>query len=159
MYLEIAYIIIGIILLMFGRKLFFVFAGMSAFLIGFEYADLFFSARNEKTAMIVLAFIVQKVGLSISGFLSGGYVSTMIVKELGFKINWLPWVIFLLGGILGVVLVSVIFEWALIILSSLVGAFLIIQTTDFSLYWVKILFVLLASVGIVTQVIQYRKNE
>jgi hypothetical protein len=169
MILEIAYIVLGIILLMFGRRLFFIFAGMSAFLIGFEYSRLLFHVRSEKAVLIIslicaivgiiLAFVFKKIGLSIAGFLAGGYISMMLVRELGFRIGWWPWVIFVLGGVLGIILIAVIFEWALIILSSLVGSFLIIQITGFNVYWTKVLFVILTAVGIAAQLIQYRTKE
>ncbi len=168
MYLEITYIVLGVILLMLGRKLFWLFAGMTAFIIGLEYARVFLPMQSDKVLLIialvcaiiglVLAFVFQKVGLRIAGFLAGGYISMMFIKELGFHISWLPWIIFILGGVLGIILVLVIFDWALIILSSLIGAFLIIQTTSFSLYLTKILFVLLVAVGIITQ-ITYHKEK
>ncbi|MBU1085989.1 MAG: hypothetical protein KKD05_00545 [Candidatus Omnitrophica bacterium] len=168
MYLEIAYIVLGIVLLMLGRKLFWLFAGMTAFAIGLEYAGLFLPGKSDKIVLIaalicaiiglVLAFVVQKIGLAIAGFLAGGYVSMMLIKELGFQLSWIPWVIFIVGGILGVILILVIFDWALIILSSLIGAFLIIQATGFSLYLTKILFILLTAVGIITQLTQHKER-
>ncbi|MFH1062661.1 MAG: hypothetical protein V1747_07245 [Candidatus Omnitrophota bacterium] len=169
MYLEIVYIIFGILLLMLGRKLFWLFAGMTCFVIGLEYAGLFLPGRSDKAVLIValicaivgivLAFVVQKAGLGIAGFLAGGYISMMLIRELGFSLAWLPWVIFILGGVLGAILIAVIFDLALIILSSVIGAFLIIQTTGFSLYLTKILFLLLTAIGIITQITHHKAKE
>ena len=168
MSLEIVYIVLGIILLMLGRKLFWLFAGMTAFIIGLEYAKVFLPGQSDKVLLIislvcaiiglVLAFVVQRIGLRIAGFLSGGYIAMMFIKELGIEISWLPWVIFILGGVLGAILVLLIFDWALVILSSLVGAFLIIQVTGFSLYLTKILFILLVTVGIITQMTYHKEK-
>lgn len=169
MYLEIVYIIFGILLLMLGRKLFWLFSGVTCFIIAIEYAGLFLAGRSDKIILIValicaiigliLAFVVQKVGLGIAGFLGGGYVSMMLIRELGFSLSWLPWVIFILGGVLGAILITVIFDWALIILSALIGAFLIIQTTDFSLDLTKVLFLCLTVIGIVTQITHHKAKE
>ncbi|MBU1045343.1 MAG: hypothetical protein KJ915_13220 [Candidatus Omnitrophica bacterium] len=168
MYLEIAYIVLGIVLLMLGRKLFWLFAGMTGFVIGIEYAGLLLPGKSDKVVLIaalicaiiglILAFVVQKIGLAIAGFLAGGYVSLMLIKELGFQIAWLPWVIFISGGILGIILILVVFDWALIILSSFIGAFLIIQSTGFNLYLTKILFVILTSIGIITQITHHKEK-
>jgi hypothetical protein len=169
MYLEIVYIIFGIILLMLGRKLFWLFSGMTCFVIGLEYAGLFLPGRSDKVVLIValicaiigivLAFVVQKVGLGIAGFLAGGYVAMMLIRELGFHLSWLPWVIFILAGVLGAVLIVFVFDLALIVLSSCIGAFLIIQTTSFSLDLTKILFLSLIAVGIVTQLTYHKAKE
>ncbi len=42
------------------------------------------------------------------------------------------WLLFLIGGIIGAILVSALFDWALIILSAVAGATLIVQAFQFS---------------------------
>ena len=74
-----------------------------------------------------------------------------IVNKLGINISWLPLVLFAVGGIIGILFTVLLFDWALIVLSSLSGAFLIVQITNFSLPLTIILFVLLLLLGIVTQ--------
>jgi hypothetical protein len=39
----------------------------------------------------------------------------------------MTWIIYVIGGVIGLILVSFLFDWALITLSSLAGASLIIQ--------------------------------
>ena len=168
MYIEIAYIMLGIVLLMLGRKLFWLFSGAIAFVFGVEFIPMILHGQSQyviwiialvlSIIAIILAFVVQKIGLGIAGFMAGGYVAMSIVNELGINIPWLPWVLFAIGAIIGVVFTLVLFDWALIVLSSLSGSFLIVQVTDFSLPLTKILFVLLVALGIATQTAITKSN-
>ncbi|MFH1093965.1 MAG: DUF4203 domain-containing protein [Candidatus Omnitrophota bacterium] len=161
MYIDIVYIILGIMLLMLGRKLFWLFSGAIAFIFGVEFIPLFLHGQSQyviwiialvlSIIAIILAFVIQKIGLGIAGFMAGGYVAMSIVNELKVDIAWLPWVLFAAGGIMGIVLTLVLFDWALIVLSSLSGAFLIVHVIGFSLHVTKILFVFLVAIGIAAQ--------
>ena len=143
MYIDIVYVILGIMLLMLGRKLFWLFSGAIAFVFGVEFLPLVFRGLPQHIVWIIalvlsiiaiiLSFIVQKAGIGIAGFMAGGYVAMSIVNELGIAMPWLsPWVLFAVGGIIGAVLVLILFDWALIFLSSCSGAFLIVQIMDIS---------------------------
>ncbi len=168
MYIDIIYIILGIMLLMLGRKLFWLFSGAIAFVFGIEFIPLFLHGQSQHVIWIIalvlsiiaiiLAFVIQKIGLGVAGFMAGGYVAMSIVNELKVHIPWLPWVLFLAGGVIGVVFTLVLFDWALILLSSLTGAFLLVQVTGFSLPLAKILFVLLVAMGIATQITITKSN-
>lgn len=161
MNLDIVYIILGILLLMLGKKLFWLFSGAIAFIFGIEFIPLILRGQSQHMILIialvlsiiaiVLSFVVQKIGLGVAGFMAGGYVMMSIVNELRINIPWMPWVLFAAGGIIGVVFTLVLFEWALIFLSAMSGAFLIVQVMRFSLPLTKILFVLLVVIGIATQ--------
>jgi len=167
MYMDIVYITLGIVLLMLGKKLFWLFAGSISFIIGYEYAGLFLEGFPQRNILIialimaiigiVLAFAIQKVGAGIAGFFAGGYVALNIVAELGFLSGWLPWAIFVIGGIVGAVLMYMIFDWAVIVLSSLSGAFFIVTAMNFSMHLTKILFVVLACIGCLVQAYQMKQ--
>ena len=168
MYIDIVYIILGIMLLMLGRKLFWLFSGAIAFIFGVEFIPLFLRGQSQHVIWIIalvlsiiaiiLAFVMRKIGLGVAGFMAGGYVAMSIVNELGFNIPWLPWILFAAGGIIGVALTLILFDWALIFLSSLSGAFLIVQVTGFSLHLTKILFVFLVAMGIAAQAAITKSN-
>ena len=126
---------LGSILLVAGRKLFWLFVGAVGFIVGFTLANNFFEGESESTILVialvvgiigaVLALFFKKVLVGIAGFVAGGYLAISMVDLL----EWVPglpaWMLFTLGGIIGVVLVSVLFGWGLIILSSLVVSALI----------------------------------
>ena len=153
---------------MLGRKLFWLFSGAIAFIFGVEFIPLFLHGQSQHVIWIIalvlsiiaiiLAFAMEKIGLRVAGFMAGGYVAMSIVNELRINIPWLPWILFAAGGGIGLVLTLVLFDWALILLSSLSGAFLIVQVSGFSLHLTKILFVLLVAVGITAQAKLIKSN-
>ncbi len=169
MYLEIVYIVLGIMMLMLGSRLFWLFCGGLGFLCGLEYAPLFISGKSEYIYVIIglvlgiigliLAFVTKKAGAGICGFIAGGYIALTELKEFGYGHGWIPWAVFLAGGAVGVVLVLKLFRWGVIISSSLVGAFLIVRTTQLSLLLMKVLFILLVCLGIYTQATQIQKKS
>ncbi len=168
MYIDVIYIVLGIMLLMFGRKLFWLFSGAIAFVFGVEFIPLFLHGQSQNViwiialvlsiVAIVFAFLMQKIGLGVAGFMAGGYVAISLVNELRINISWLPWLLFAVGGVVGVVLTLVLFDWAIVFLSSLSGAFLILQVTGFSLHLTKILFISLIAMGIAMQTIFAKSN-
>jgi hypothetical protein len=58
---------------------------------------------------------------------------------------------FIIGGVLGAILISLIFDWALILISSVVGAFLIANAVETSAAVGNILFIIFVLAGIVVQ--------
>jgi hypothetical protein len=110
-----------------------------------------------------LAIFLQKVAVAIGGFVVGGYLAAVLCAPLigsGSTSMESPavWLCFLIGGILGAVLMMVFFNWALIILSSLQGAHLVIQALPALRHHSPILFLILAVIGIVIQASTYRRR-
>lgn len=77
----------------------------------------------------VLAIFLEKAAVILGGFLAGAYLLTSLVNvlNLGHTFGWLP---YLVGGIMGGLLVAALLEWSLIVLSSLVGALLVIEAVS-----------------------------
>jgi len=99
----------------------------------------------------ILAIFFQKAAIVIAGFAAGGYIVLTLfdqVARLPAPMAWLPYVI---GGIIGAIALYFIFDWALIFLSTLTGATLIVQTAAFK-PWVEIaLFFALVVAGMAFQ--------
>jgi hypothetical protein len=78
---------------------------------------------------------------------------------LGVRLDQLIWLPYLIGGLVGVMLMFFIFDWALIFISALAGASMIIQALslnpgmDFGLYLALVIF------GLVIQTVLYRKTQ
>jgi len=154
-------LVLGSILLVAGRKLFWLFVGAVGFIVGFTLANNFFEGESESTILVialvvgiigaVLALFFKKVLVGIAGFVAGGYLAISMVDLL----EWVPglpdWMLFTLGGIIGVVLVSVLFGWGLIILSSLVGAFLITESLPLGSVYTTLIYFVLLLVGVMVQ--------
>ena len=95
----------------------------------------------------VLAIFLQGVAIGVAGFLAGGYILTVVAGMIGLNQGAFSWIIYLIGGILGVLLVIFLFDWAIITLSSLAGASLITQALGIG----GVLFLVLVIVGVVIQ--------
>ena len=154
-------LILGALLLLFGRKLFWLFVAAAGFLLGFTYAPEFLGIHSENGALIaglvcgvaagIIAVFIQKIAISVAGFAATGFLAMNYSESLFHLVGDVRWVVFVVAGIIGVLLVHWLFDWTLIVVSSFVGATLIAQGTHLqNSYW---LVVLLAALGIV---IQYR---
>ncbi len=154
-------ILVGICLLLFGRKLFWLLVGAIGFVVGMNFATHFFHDRPESFIIIsalvigllgaVLAIFLQKVAIGLAGFLAGGYLALNFVERFNWESTSLQWIVVLGAGILSALLLTILFDWALIVLSSLTGALFIVQSFELSNDVNTILFVLLSVAGVVLQ--------
>jgi hypothetical protein len=78
-------------------------------------------------------------------------IALNLLEFLGMGEVSFAWLAFIVGGVLGVILVGLVFDWALILLSSLVGAFLIVNAVDTSSVVGYLLFFILLAAGIAVQ--------
>ena len=134
--LNVINLILGAALLLAGRKLFWLFIAIIGFITGVQLAPLFWTGP-EWTAVLVgiivgilfalLAVFIEALAIGVAGFLVGGYVLTTFTGLLGLNEGILFWILYAIGGMVGLLLVMFLFDWALIILSSLAGAALIVQ--------------------------------
>jgi hypothetical protein len=91
------------------------------------------------------------VAIGVAGFLAGGYILTVLAGMLGLNQGALSWVLYLIGGIIGVLLVIFLFDWALITLSSLASASLITQSLPLASGTAGVIFLALVILGVVIQ--------
>jgi len=130
-------LILGGALLAAGRKLFWLFVGAAGFVTGIQLATRFWQGPDLLALIVglvigvifaLLAIFLQALVIGIAGFLIGAYVLTVLPTMLGIDVSGATtWIVYIIGGILGLILVSFLFDWALITLSSLTGASLITQ--------------------------------
>jgi hypothetical protein len=154
-------LILGISLLFFGRRLFWLFVGVAGFMAGLTLGPQMISSQSEVFILFIaiifgiigafLAIFLEGLAILIAGFLAGGYLMTTLVVSLGFSVNADPSISYIIGGIIGLLLVAVFFSWAIIILSALLGAEIIMPFLHIneSIHWV--VFIVLVIVGIAVQ--------
>jgi len=157
----------GMAILFFGRKLFWVYVGLLGFLVGFELIREYFPQQPQWFALVaglalgvilaMLAMAMQYIAIGLAGFLGGAYLSVQILTILPIADstqlqNWVP----LIGGALGALLCMVVFEPALIVLSSLLGAAVLAQLAPIDSTLQAILMLLLALAGMGYQFKEYR---
>src|SRR5262249_39820982 len=154
-------ILIGAIILLFGRRLFWLCVAAVGFAAGMELAP---HLMHEPTPVLqlsvavvfgfvgaLLALFLQKIAIAIAGFLSGGKLAMALVGAFIAEGARYPGITFIIGGIIGAILLLALFDWALIVMSALVGAHLISHTIVLPPTGATLLFVGLAAIGIIVQ--------
>ena len=159
-------VLIGAIILLFGRKLFWLCVAAVGFAAGVEFAP---HLMHEPTQVLqlsiaivfgfigaLLALFLQKVAIAVAGFLAGGKLAIALVGAFIAEGARYPGITFIIGGIIGAILLLALFDWTLIVLSAVVGAYLIGHTIELPQTGATILFVALAAIGIVVQAAAFR---
>jgi hypothetical protein len=151
----------GLCALFLGRRLFWLFVGVLGFALGAQLATQLFREQPHATILIIaltggvvgaiLAYWMQELMIGIVGFLTGSYVGVQFLVEAVPYPGRMIWYALFLGGVLGVLLAVTLFDWAIIVLSSVVGAGLIVEALAGGLRATPVLFLVLAAVGIGVQ--------
>jgi hypothetical protein len=89
------------------------------------------------------------------GFLGGGYLLLNIFPSIVGQDSYM-WLIFVVGGIVGMCLMIIIFDWTLIIISSLLGAILIVNAFKGTENMRDLLFIGIMITGILVQYLTLR---
>lgn len=152
-------ILAGLLLLFFGRRLFWLSVGLLGFLAGLAFASQYFAGQPSWILLLIaigcgllgilLAVFLQRLAIAVAGFLAGGLFVQAFVEALGWNI--VPLIPFVIGGILGAILLSLIFDWALIFLTSITGAILISRAFQMESTLHVVLFIVLTIFGIFIQ--------
>lgn len=131
-------IVIGAVLLLLGRNSFWLFVGCIGFAIGLQYAPFLLDVKTPTVLIVLsaitgiigagLAVIFQKIAIALAGFAGGAYITINLLNFTGLKWENLFWITYIFGGILGAIVLFMVFDWALIVVSSFAGAMLIVQT-------------------------------
>lgn len=122
--------VIGIILLFLGYELNFLFSGSMAALLAIRLTPLL---PPEWPAWAHYAFIIgfallaaaiplinERVGYFVSGFLAGGY---FMVEYFAPGVLTVPLLPFIVGGVIGSAIMGILTIWAMIPITSLIGAY------------------------------------
>jgi hypothetical protein len=144
-----------------GRRLYWLFLGGVGFILGFEAAKRILGGQPHGIILIIavlagiigalLAVFLQKFAIAAGGFLAGGYLLILLLRQTGMSTLHYQWLIFLIGGIIGALLMKILFGWTLIVISSAIGALLIIPSLHAGTRLTDLLFLLLLALGIVIQ--------
>lgn len=161
-------VLIGVVVLFFGRKLFWLCVAAVGFAAGMQVAPHLMHEPSEILQLSVaivfgfigalLALFLQKVAIAIAGFLAGGKLAMALVAAFIAEGARYPGIAFIVGGIIGAILLLGVFDWALIVMSALVGAYLIRHTIALPPTGATLLFVGLTAVGIIVQAAAFRRR-
>jgi hypothetical protein len=136
-------VVVGLVLLLYGRRLYWLLVAAIGFLTGLALAPRFLAGQPEWVILAaalllalvgtVLAVVAQKLAIAVIGFLAGGAAGVLLLRILGIRGDLLVWIVYLIAGVVGLILVLGLFEWGLILISSLAGAILIVEGAEKSI--------------------------
>jgi hypothetical protein len=163
--------LIGAVILFFGRKLFWLCVAAVGFAAGVEVAPHLVHEPSPLLALAValvlgligalLALFLQKIAIAVLGFLAGGKLAGAIAAAFFVHYAQYSTIIFVVGGVVGAILLLALFDWALIVVSSLIGAHLIVYQNAIPLPQSGsiIVFIGLAVLGILVQAASLRRTR
>jgi hypothetical protein len=161
-------ILLGIALLLFGRRLFWLFVGAAGFVAGVQLTQRAWDLVDPLAIVVgvvvgilfaILAVFLRAIAIGIAGFLAGGSILLGAAAIFGLDSGAASVILYLVGGILGAILIGVLFDWALITLSSLAGAALIVQAVDIGPDLARVGFFVLTIAGVLIQGAALRRTK
>jgi len=152
-------IVLGLIVLILGRKIFWLSVGIVGFLVGMELTGMILVdqptwvlvAGGLAAGLVgaVLAVFVQRVAFGLAGFFAGAYLTVIVARSLGAGDTSM--ILPICGGVIGALIAVLLMDWAIIVLSCLVGAGAIVAQLPTSPTVSAIVFAALVIIGMVIQ--------
>lgn len=132
-------VVFGAALLLWGRRLFWLLVAVSGFLAGWHFAGGLVPERALLPVALVagligavLALALQKFAVVFTGLILGGFFVFQALEMLDARLQpAAAWLAAGVGAVLGAVLLVTLFNWALILLSSVLGAALLLRGAHF----------------------------
>lgn len=160
---------LGAMLMIQGRKLYWLFVGGIGFFATLTLLDPAHSGMSLQAARIIaiivafigalMAIFLQRLAIFVGGFLGGGYLLIIAFELFGAQLGGLNFFFFLIGGIVGALIVSSAFDGALIFFSSVLGAAMVVQVMNLIPLWRFVAVPLLTVVGMGLQALIMRNEE
>jgi hypothetical protein len=132
-------LVLGLVVWFYGNRMWLLGAGAGA-LLGFGFLNLFniapgswlgfFIVAGMAILFGVLGFIGKaftKIIAMVIGFIAGGALVIAFMNLLGMGVSLWSWILALLGGAIGAVLLARFIDWGLIIFASLIGSMLLVR--------------------------------
>lgn len=155
-------VVLALLLLLLGRRLFWLAVGVLGFV---TTADIVTDLVAIDPAWLVwviaiavglvgalLAVFLQRLAAGMGGFLAAFYLvyGLLAALDLGAPSLWV-WVLAVVAGVVGAVLAFTLLDWAIIVLTSLAGASLLVQIFALDQPLALGVFLVAAAVGIAVQ--------
>jgi hypothetical protein len=161
-------LLLGIGLLFSGRKLFWLFVAAAGFIAGVQLTTRTWHGPEWLSILVglaaggifaLLAMALKSIAISVAGFLLGGSILLSLATLVGLDRGALTWVLYIVGGITGVILLATFFDWALIGLSSFGGASLLVETFNLKGPAAGVVLFILLLAGILAQSAAMRRTK
>jgi len=152
-------IALGLIVLILGRKIFWLSVAIVGFLVGMELTDMLLADQPTWVLLLgglaagllgaLLAVFAQRVAFGLAGFFAGAYLTLIVAQSLG--AGGTSMILPIVGGVVGALVAVLLMDWAIIVLSCLVGAGTIVAQLQLSPKGSAIAFAVLVMIGILLQ--------
>ena len=159
--MNIIYLIAGSLLLLFGRKLFWLFVAVVGFLVGITYIPEILPGQAEVVILSIslisgllgalLAVLLQKFAVGLAGLVAGGYVTYYLLQMITLNVGNYQWLAITAGALLGAVMAGSMYDWALVFVTSASGAVVITQNLPVNMPISAVILVGLFIFGIIAQ--------
>ena len=160
--MNILYILIGAALLILGRKYAWIFTAGIVYFITIEviaktltdipYILVIFIALVFGASSALIASLTKPLAISLAGFLASSYLFSLVASAY----KWLPgqtWTPYLVGGVVGLVMIAAVADWTMLVFSSLIGALMVTRSLAVSQSWILVYFLGIALIGIIVQLL------
>ncbi len=161
LFIQIIGVLLGIMVLISGRRLFWLTVALIGFGTGLIVAVSLFTDQPGWLQVLIAilggglgilgAIFLQKVAVAVAGFFMGAFVLLWGLELMSFQVEDWALIPFIIGGIIGAILTASLFEYALIGISALVGALMIGQIFNLTPVLATVLVVILTLVGAIIQ--------
>lgn len=153
-------LVAGLLLLLAGKKTFWLFLGLAGVAVAVAFVPRILPSLDQQTLLLVsiaagvlggiLAFALSRVLVWVGGFIGGGYLGVIAWQTVAPAAAF-PWVAAVVGGILGMLAAKFLFESALVLASSAVGAALLVHISGLEGTAGLVVLVVLTAAGILVQ--------
>lgn len=162
------WVVAGLLLLFLGRQLYTALIGLVGFFVVYGVPEDLLPLASEMRLMVavgvgvlaaLLAFIVRKVAVALAGALLGAGAALWAISFFGVRWDILWWIVIAAAAVLGAWVLRVVFETALIVVSSFIGALLIMAAVGLEGLAAHAGVAVLIVVGVAFQMGRRRKAE
>ena len=160
------HLVLGVIILLAGRNIFWLFIAAIGFLVGAGIATSWLADHSLWLRLAVglgaglggaiLAIVFERAGFALAGFYTVVFLSFNYLEKLGFSgaSTFMPYVL----GLIGAVLVALLTDWAIILLSALAGASAILSVFALGPIVELLCLLCLTTLGVVVQRASIKRN-
>ena len=159
-------LLIGLGVLLAGRRLFWLFVAATGFVAGLRVGTVALGGQEQWIMIAVavalgilgalLAVFVQWIAIGLAGFVAGAYASLVVAEVLGVASGGWTWVIAAVGGLVAAALLLWLWDAVLVLLSALVGAGMLASLAHLGSFGTALLFLGLFVVGVAVQTSIFR---
>jgi len=162
-------IILGLLLLLVGRRVFWIFVAGVGFLAGLQLAPTLLPDQPQLVVLLVavtlaivgaiLAIVLQRVAVAVAGWFAGGILASRLMVALGWSDPGVVWIASIVGAVVAAIIVSLLFDTALIFLTTFSGAILICDALRLPVSTKWAIGVALVAVGLFVQFLDFRRRR